>query len=67
MGLNTRAKQVSVCRDARDETHNLFDRLFENCYIDALTGRFHCEKCDNVVHVDLSRHYAFCPVHGMLI
>ena len=67
MKLNKHTKQVSACRNLRNKSYTLFDQLFENCYIDALTGRIHCVKCNNVVHVNLSRCYAFCPVHGMLI
>ena len=67
MRKNMKTERVLVGRDARNEIHDLFDQLFENCYIDALTGWFHCKKCDNAVHVDLARRYAFCPVHGMLI
>lgn len=62
-----RTKQILVHKNEREEIHQLLDRLFENCYIDALTGNFHCKKCKNVVHIDLSRRLVFCSVHGLLV
>jgi hypothetical protein len=65
--MNRKAKQILATRDTKKEIHKSLDQLFENCYIDALTGRVHCKKCNKVVHIDLSRKYVFCSVHGMLI
>ena len=65
MGRNT--KQNIKTKNIKKSIHKQLDQLFENCYIDPLSGRFHCKKCDNVVHVNLSERVVFCSVHGMLI
>ena len=61
------SRQILANKTLINEDHGLLGQLAENCYMDLLTGEFHCRKCHNVVHIDLSRKYAFCPVHGMLI
>ena len=63
MGKN----QVCINKTAKKNIHTLLDELFDYCYIDYMTGRFHCKKCNNVLHVDLSKKLVFCPVHGMVI
>ena len=60
-------KQVSLSKNDKKKYHSLLDKIFETCYIDPLTGRFHCKECNNAVHVDLSQKVVYCPVHGMLI
>ena len=63
-----KAKQIlSIKKKEKKQMRNLSDELLGKCYIDALTGKFHCSLCNNVVHIDLSRGIVFCPVHGMLI
>ena len=59
--------QVSINKSTKNNIHNLIDELFDKCYIYCLTGHFHCKKCNNVVHIDLSQKLVFCPVHGMLL
>lgn len=60
-------RQILVNKISYNGGRDLLEKLSESCYIDVLTGEFYCRKCDNAVHIDLSRHYAFCPVHGMLV
>ena len=60
-------RQILVNKISNNGSHDLLEKLSESCYIDVLTGECHCRKCHNAVHIDLSRHYAFCPVHGMLV
>ena len=55
--MNKKAKQ----------NHEPLYHLFEDCYIDPINGRFHCKKCDNLIHVNLSQRIVFCSAHGMLI
>ena len=62
-----KVKQISVCKNEKNQIYDLLDELFEKCYIDALTGKFHCKLCNNVVHIDLSRKIVYCSIHGMLI
>ena len=59
-------RQVYTYKDFKKQNHELLDKLLEYCYIDALTGRFHCKICHNVVHIDWSRQLVFCSIHGML-
>ena len=60
-------KQIEISKSLKEANHDLLDQLLDVCYIDALTGRFHCKKCKNIVHIDWSRHIAFCSIHGMLV
>ena len=59
-------KLILIHEKTKKQNHELLDRIADNCYIDLLTGRFHCRKCHNVIHIDWSRNIAFCPIHGML-
>ena len=61
-----KARPTLISKKEKDQMHNLLDDLFEKCYIDALTGKFHCKLCDNVVYIDLSRKIVYCSIHGML-
>ena len=65
--MKRKAKQNFATSNTKKEINEPFDQLFENCYIDPLSGRFHCKKCDNVVHVNLSERVVFCSVYGMLM
>ena len=65
--MNRKAKQNFATKNTKKNIHKQLDQLFENCYIDPISGRFHCNKCDNLVHVNLSERVVFCSVHGMLI
>lgn len=65
--MKKNTKQVLVNTNHRKEFHSLLDQLFDACYIDILTGKFRCKKCDNVVHIDLSQKLVHCPIHGLLI
>ena len=65
--MDRKAKQIQVTRYKKKGIQESLDHLFENCYIDPISGRFHCKKCDNLVHVNLSERVVFCSVHGMLI
>jgi hypothetical protein len=67
MIMNRKAKQDFKIRNKNKKIHEQFDQLFENCYIDPISGRFHCKKCDNLVHVNLAKRVVFCSVHGMLV
>ena len=60
-------KQVSISVHDKKKLHKTLDQILEACYIDSLTGKFHCKECKNVVHVDLSQKLIFCPVHGLLV
>ena len=60
-------KQVLMNKMRIEDNHKLLDRILENCYVDLLTGRFHCRRCHNVVHVDWARNIVFCSRHGILI
>jgi hypothetical protein len=62
-----KTKQIAIVKKERNLIHDFLDELFEKCYIDALTGKFHCKLCNNVVHIDLSKKIVYCSVHGMLI
>lgn len=59
--------RFSISKTAKKDVHRLFDKLFDYCNIDKLSGCFHCKKCNSVVQVDLSKKLAFCPIHGILI
>jgi len=39
-------------------------KLMEGCYIDKLTGRFYCKKCECVVNIDWRNHLAYCVASG---
>lgn len=65
--MNSKANQNFISGITENEIHKTLGQLFEVCYIDALTGGFHCNKCNSKVNIDLSRLYAFCPVHGMIL
>ncbi len=60
-------RQILVTQTISTANHELLDQLLKKCYIDALTGRFHCRACHNIVHIDWSRNIAYCSIHGMLI
>ena len=61
-------RRLTLVNNSFDKTiSGLLEELAEACYMDKTTGEFHCRKCKNIVHIDLSRHYAFCPVDGRLI
>ena len=59
-------EQVTVYKN-RDQIHKILYKLFEKCYIDNMTGKFYCKLCDNAVHIDLSKKFVYCPIHGLLI
>ena len=59
--------QVAVDKTVRRQNHEFLDRIMENCYVDVVSGKFHCKRCHNVVHIDWSRNIACCSIHGMLI
>ena len=65
--MNRATKQNLKTRKIKKDIHKQLDQLFENCYIDPISGRFHCKKCDNLVYVNLAERVVFCSVHGMLI
>jgi hypothetical protein len=65
--MTRKAKQNFKTRNKKKKIDKQLDQLFENCYIDPISGRFHCKKCNNLVHVNLSKRVVFCSVHGMLI
>ena len=60
-------QQVLINKDERKKFHNLLDILFEACFIDVLTGKFHCKSCGNVVHLDLSKKLVYCLIHGFFL
>jgi hypothetical protein len=60
-------KQMFVNNSFEKATSDLLNELAEVCYFDLSKGEFCCRKCHNIVYIDLSRHYAFCPVDGMLV
>ena len=62
-----KGRQMLVNKTSNGVNSDIFEQLVENCYIDVSTGEFHCRRCHNIVHIDLPRHYVFCPVHGMLV
>jgi hypothetical protein len=59
--------QICMSKTTKKNIHALLDELFDYCYVDYITGRFHCKKCKNIVYIDLSKKLVFCPVHGLLI
>ena len=65
--MNQKAKQNLKSRDTKKGFNKQLDQLFDNCYIDPISGRFHCKKCNNLVNVNLASRVVFCSVHGMLI
>ena len=65
--MNKKENQIIKTINKKKKIHKQLNQLFENCHIDSLSGRFHCKKCNNVVHVNLSERVVFCSVHGMLI
>lgn len=62
-----KVKQISITKRKKEEIHDFLDGIMDRCYIDFLTGKFHCKLCNNVVHIDLSRRMVYCSIHGMLI
>lgn len=56
-------KQVLFFKDLTNDKHEFLDKILENCDIDNSTGRLYCKRCKNLVHVDWSKHLAFCGVH----
>jgi len=62
-----RKKQILIHENQKEDIHNIFEMLLEKCYIDPLTGKFYCKKCNTVVHIDLSKQIVYCPIHGLLI
>lgn len=65
--MNRKSRQILTSAKTKKEVRNLLDELFETCYIDPMTGKFHCKKCNNSVYVDVSRKLVYCPIHGLLI
>ncbi len=65
--MNKKVKQSFKTKDTKKGVHKQSDQLFKNCYIDPISGRFHCKKCNKLVHVNLARRVVFCSVHGMLV
>ena len=61
-----KTKQVSISKNEYRLNHELLDTLIKFCYIDTLTGSFHCKKCNSIVHIDWYRTLAFCSYHGLL-
>lgn len=57
--------QIMFLNSCEKQRHDFLDQLLINCYVDDRTGRFHCKKCKNLVHVDWHRLLAFCSVHIM--
>lgn len=47
----------------KKDKQKFFEQLLENCYIDHLSGNFHCKKCKTIVHIDWYRNLAFCRSH----
>jgi len=62
-----KAKQITITKKEKEKIHDLLDEIMDKCYIDVLTGKFHCKLCNNVVYIDLSRRMVYCSIHGMLI
>jgi len=61
------SKQLLVMgEESRKIKHSLLDQILDNCYVDNLTGQFHCKKCGLMIHIDWSQNLAFCPEHGVL-
>jgi len=60
-------KTKNIALNKEKIIHSILEELFDNCYIDCLTGRFHCKRCNNAVYVNLSKKMVYCPVHGLLI
>ena len=65
--MKQKTKQNFKTRDKKNRFHKQLDQLFENCYVDPISGRFHCKKCNNLVNVNLSKRVVFCSIHGMLV
>jgi len=65
--MKKKEKQIIKTRNKKKKIHKPLDQLFENCYIDPISGRFHCKKCNNLVHINLAERVVFCSIHGMLI
>lgn len=65
--MNKKAKQNFKTRNKKKKIDKQLDQLFDNCYIDPLSGRFHCKRCNKIVSINLSSRVVFCSVHGMLI
>ena len=38
-------RQILVNKISYNGGHDLLEKLSESCYIDVLTGEFHCRKC----------------------
>ena len=62
-----KTNQICLKKTAKKNIHNLLDKSFEYCYFDYMDGHFHFKKCNNIIHVDLSKKLEFCPAHGMMI
>lgn len=56
-------KHLLVNKIDNKDIHRLLDKILENCYIDAISGKFRCKRCHNVVHIDWYRNKAFCTTH----
>ena len=61
-----KGNQQSVTTQINKANHELLEHLLKTCYIDVISGCFHCKACRNIIHIDWSRGIAYCPVHGML-
>lgn len=54
-------------KEKQQNKYEDLEKILDCCYLDILTGKFHCKICHNVVAIDLSRFYIFCPKHGLLL
>lgn len=62
-----KSEQTIAHDKEKNQIQKIFYDLFEKCYLDNMTGKFHCKLCDNIVHINLSKKFVYCPVHGLLI
>jgi len=56
-------KQILINKIDNKDIHKFFNKILENCYINALTGKLQCKKCHGVIHIDWHRNKAFCTNH----
>ncbi|MBU0497633.1 MAG: hypothetical protein KKG04_06745 [Candidatus Thermoplasmatota archaeon] len=43
-----------------------FIYVIKNCYIDMLSGQFHCNKCHPQVYINWAEHTIYCSNDGLL-
>ena len=60
-------EQILTNMTLSNGNHEMLEQLAENCYIDPLTGDFHCRKCHNVVNIDLSRYLCVLSCICMIV